>query len=273
MRNCYEQYVTKISSHDDKPDYITSHYDVRGFYDLLFDTEDACIGRIRNLLINAINTEQLLPKAIIIVLDDDILDDLNHFDIGISVALGKWIEWLTQKFHEIIQDYKKILQSKSRKYKYPHFVWCLLPQHMVFAQFNDYKEKFNTAVKKATKNYREMSTISLNLWNSDDMSYFDGGQISQIGMATYWQAINAAFKVWDRSQMKTEHMAHLQVQQQSQNSNNYKYKAQPIVTRERRHNIAHKDKYHWHAEKHRPESKNQNKANNFPWRPNAGQRS
>ena len=156
--NTHEQYFLNSISDDNKKDYILAHYDLEICFRSMIDKDvtSTVIGRIRNALVETINHFILLPKAILVVLDDNILDDLDHYDTGISLALGKLMEWITGEFHKIINDHKKVLPSMSRKFRYPTVLWCLIPKHEIYVHYNDFKDKFNTAAVKAANNYREM---------------------------------------------------------------------------------------------------------------------
>ena len=202
LHNTFQQYFVDARSPDGKLNYINAHYDMHVFSNDYPDEEYNILERLEGLLADAINARHLLPKAIIILLDDDLLDNLNHYKTGITQPIGMLIEWLANVFHENITDYKKKLPSKSRKFKFPSILWCLIPQHDVYDHYNDYKDKFNRAVTNTVKLFREMDTLDLKTWEPSNKEYFGNGRITPTGLAAYWGAINNAFEVWDRLQMK-----------------------------------------------------------------------
>ena len=181
------------------------HYNVTGFC-----KEKALSSGIQNILIKlkmalirALNEQVLLPKAIVIVVDDDIMDSLHHYDAGFSYSIGILIEWLCNEFHDIIKDLKDQLPSKARKFKYPTILWATIPLHEVYGEYNNFKEKFNKCIKKTTSLFCEMGYLEIT-WNMKDLAFFDDGRISSVGLSTYWSLIDAAFERWDRSQMKNQ---------------------------------------------------------------------
>ena len=198
VRDTHEKFFLNTVLPNGKQDYIATHYDPEICFRSLMDegnpVDTNVLQRIRNSLVEAINTFVLLPKAILVVVDDNILDDLNHYNTGISSAIGKLMEWLTGEFHQIITSYKDKLPSKSRKFKYPAVLWCLIPLHEIYGHYNKYKGKYNTATIKAAKNYKEMDTLALDLWDTENLSYFEGGEFTPFGLKTYWHAINKAFE-------------------------------------------------------------------------------
>ena len=50
------------------------------------------LTRLFNSLINGINEQTLLPKAVVLVFDDDILDAIDHYLDGISYLISKSLE-------------------------------------------------------------------------------------------------------------------------------------------------------------------------------------
>ena len=101
------------------------------------------LSRMQNSLAAAINKEVLLPKAIIIVLEDDLLKIANHFKAGADKILEPWIQWITKEFHRSIVAYKEKLPSKARKFKYPTILWVPAMIHEALDTTNYYKERHN----------------------------------------------------------------------------------------------------------------------------------
>ena len=204
LNTSFQQYFMDVHLPNGKMGYILAHYDYLECYSLLedIDLEMNVLAKLRNQLVAAINTEVLLPKAIIIVLDDDIMDALNYYDSGITQAIGRIIEWLAGEFHKSVNNHKQSLQSKSHKYKYPAILWMKIPSHTVYDHYNEFKWKFNKCLEKTSDLYREMSTLSLSTWDPRDLQYFSNGSINGHGLATYWQSVDDAFQTWDRLQMK-----------------------------------------------------------------------
>ena len=199
----FDKYFRDIRSQDGKLDDIQAHYDT---LKLCHGYNNNQVGnilkRLRNLFVEAINNMYLLPKAVVIVLDDDMLDEFNHYKSGLTTGIGKMVEWIVNEIHEIITDYKEDLPSKSHKFKYPTVLWCLIPLHQVYDHYNEFKTKFNNAIIRMVKLFREMNYLQLSKWNEEDTTYFTAGQINPIGLAVYWNAINSAFEAWDRDQLR-----------------------------------------------------------------------
>ena len=89
MSNLFGQYFQDIYNTSPRKGYTRTHYDVAGFCKGNLGLNGNIISRIRNAIAEGITKQKLLPRAILIVLDDDILDAIDHYDTGLSLALGK----------------------------------------------------------------------------------------------------------------------------------------------------------------------------------------
>ena len=156
MANSYKQFFEEVFGPDGKIPYIRAHYNITGYFNSL-PPETECpniLQRLQALLANAIQQDPLLSKVIIIVLDDNMMDYLDHYNTDITRALGRWVEWIANEFHKIITTHKNNLPSKSHKFKYPSLLWCTIPLHDVYGHYNDYKKIFNKLIGDTIKLFR-----------------------------------------------------------------------------------------------------------------------
>ena len=205
LAHSYQQYFFDVWGPQGKLPYLLAHTDSAVFcHENRQNLPGNILSRLRNLLVCGINDEILLPKAILIILDDDMMDDLDHYDHGITNSIGRMIEWIMNEMHRIINDHKNKLPSKARKFKFPTVLWYLIPLHEVYDQYSDFKKKFNKAVITTSKLFREVQYVQLDSssWNFKDESYFANGRFTADGLKAYWHGINQAYKNWDRIQMK-----------------------------------------------------------------------
>ena len=101
------------------------------------------ISRIRNNLVKALNEHNTLPKAIIVVLDDDITKTLS-LDKEFSITVGRILSWLVKEFHKCIAIYKDWLPAKAKLPNYPHIIWMAPLNHYLFTHNDNTKrDKFS----------------------------------------------------------------------------------------------------------------------------------
>ena len=245
IENSFAQYCQNAYGDNGKKSYLKAHYDVTGFCPGTEFLNGNILSRLRNALVAGINKQVLLPKAIIFVIENDILTALKHFKPGISLMIGKSLEWIMNQIHRIIITHKEKMPSKSRKFKYPTILWCSLPNHQYWIDNNmtEYRAKFNFALKATTSIFREMDVLELK-WPMDTSGIFTNGKLNGKGLPLYWMAFNEAFESWDREQMKvakatTPNVSSCGNKNRKVGSNNYMEQ------------IGKEGKYKWMAEKTR----------------------
>ena len=196
MATSFGEYFQNIYGHY-KDNYVRKHYDVLGFCNTTITEKFAngnVLTKIFNGLTAGINSQTLLPKAVVVVVDDDILDAITHYKDGISYLIGKAFEWLANQMHQAVSSHKERLPSKARKFKYPTILWALIPYHDIYGHYNEFKAKYNKAVKHIVSLFREMDTLSLKSWIPSELSYFSDGRINAFGLSSYWQSVSDAFE-------------------------------------------------------------------------------
>ena len=102
------------------------------------------LSRLYNTMAHAVKEKVKLPRYIVIVLDNDIIDELSYFGYGMCTLMGEWIDFLAKNFKELCDERKKSLPLKAARADYPLIYWVMPPHH---AHFTDNPEAPNlTAV-------------------------------------------------------------------------------------------------------------------------------
>ena len=167
-----------------KVGYLQAHYDItrfcQGNIDMLYSN---MFTRLRNAVAEGMNGQHLLPRAIILVMDSDLIEAIGHNKPGFSFMVGRLIEWLANQLHRMITAYKEKLPSKSRKFEYPTVLWCNLPTHYDYLILNEFRDKCNLAIKGTVSLFREMEYLEIK-WDDVDRSYFTRGYLNAKGLAS-----------------------------------------------------------------------------------------
>ena len=152
---------------DRRTGYLRLHYDVAGYCNGSLTKDQIgrnVISRVRNNYVEAINAQVLLPKAVVIILEDDFMNAANHFTKGASHVLGPWIDWVANELSRLTAAYKEKLPTKSRKYRFPQFLWVPAVYHDHFGMYNIYREKFNACLRDVTE-FKGMHLMKLSTWD------------------------------------------------------------------------------------------------------------
>ena len=64
------------------------------------------LSQIRNTFATAVGLQKtgLLPKYVLVVLDDNLISYLNFKREGMATLLGTWVEWLVKEMKDIVQQ-------------------------------------------------------------------------------------------------------------------------------------------------------------------------
>ena len=109
------------NEHNQNKLYIREQYDVFAHFNTShFDTN--FLSRLRNVLVATFNKSDQLPRAIIVILDNDLLCFINHNKFSISLEIGTELDWLVDEFHLIIEKRLSQLPVKSKKPPFPHLI-------------------------------------------------------------------------------------------------------------------------------------------------------
>ena len=114
MSESYAQYFQNAFGDNGKINYMRAHYDVTGFCQASNGLNNNYISRIRNALAKGMNDQVILPRAVLLIFEEDLITSVNHKKPGISTLMGRLIEWLANQMHRMIVSHKEKLPSKSR---------------------------------------------------------------------------------------------------------------------------------------------------------------
>ena len=161
--------------------YISQHYDTTVICSGSISKDlmnSNLIGRLYNNFVATVHEQVLLPKAVIIILEEDLLKSANHFKKGLSNFMHPCMDWIVSNLFRITTAYKEKLPSKSRRFKYPQFFWVPAVLHDDFNSGNRYREKFNDVLEEAVEKTRGVQ-LRLPTWNRHDLSLTAFGSLNE----------------------------------------------------------------------------------------------
>ena len=100
----------------EKGDYfIKNNFDFKAFCGSKYnDSNSNCLSRLQITFVQAINKHSLLPKFVIVLLDDDLIQYLNFSNQGKACMYGEWLQWLVEAYDVAIKAKLAFLPSKSK---------------------------------------------------------------------------------------------------------------------------------------------------------------
>ena len=158
------------------------------------DNNLSMLGHLRNQLVKAIHQEVLLPKAVVVILDDNLVSNITH---NVLYVYGIFIHWLASEFNKIVESHKDILPKKAKKMNYPTFIWIALPTYCNFDN-NHIRQKLSASMKTTLEIQKQHIMLKmLKIWEFSDRNAYRDGHYTQIGFEMYWKSIDLAIQFWD----------------------------------------------------------------------------
>ena len=179
--------------HTEYDGYMKANFEIKAWVSDAFTSNNkSLIGRVCNLLVEAIRSETYLPKLIVLALDDDLVSRFDSDKPGNAFIIGKALDWLMREFGRIISAYKEYLPVKAKRNNFPHFIWIKAPYHCYFEN-NSLREKYNNCLKALCMVHDNMSVLQLKkIWNAEDTCFFieDPPRYTGTGLKNYWEAVH-----------------------------------------------------------------------------------
>ena len=206
-----DHFMKRNEQNSDQLGYLKENFNVKGYLNGKYISSNPnLVSRLSNALISAINGKDdaliatLLPKYIVVVPDDNMIKFLNHYNSGMSRALGKLIDRVMSDHEKAVNTYKDMLPFKAKKSDFPVFVWILAPTHDNFAN-NFERHKFNKCVENMAKFHERTFALHLKkVWDCTDTKLYikESRRFTVLGYTVYWQAIDKTMKYCDTIKMK-----------------------------------------------------------------------
>ena len=154
------------------------------------------ISRFRNCLVHLINRHAKLPKFIVIIPEDDLLNTVKYTGFGVSSAYAKILDWLVLEFYKIISGFKDRLPAKCTKIDEPHMVWIQTTRHSNYNN-DEIRGKFNNCMRVIAGAQDNTAVYFLQqLWErkNSNLVMQQNGYITFTGIGTLWGAVDRTIK-------------------------------------------------------------------------------
>ena len=203
VANTFDQYVKNAVRKTEL--YMKRSYDISCFAKKSHESNIRnVIARVKFQLVKALDTECLLPKSILVILDDDIIrrveakcdeDNLENMSTIFSCVM----KHLINQFRKLIESRKDQLPEKSISKIYPTIYWVESPQHCNFNN-NLSRRKMNSAIQAECSILDNSKIMRMKkVWNSDDEHAYlaSHSRFTSDGIFKYWGSIDNALEFND----------------------------------------------------------------------------
>ena len=147
--------------------YMKMQFEVKGFMNDRKQSYDLnTVGRIHNGLVGAIRDKIILPKFIVLVIDNDVIRYVRHKNLeitqGSESAYERILKWLMCQYDRLIKTQKDdYLPKKAKKNPIePMFIWIIPPTNCNFKD-NPERRLFGRALEKAVAFHEHTFALEL----------------------------------------------------------------------------------------------------------------
>ena len=201
MTSSFEQNYKEKTLNNYNAGYIRQNYNIVGKSSNKYTSNNPnLISRVQCQLVRAIHDEIKLPKYIVMVMDDDIVDIFRDTpELVTDTSMGKIINVMMNDIRKLIQMQKEYLPTKAKRMSYPHIIWIEAPIHDNFR--NNYERTvFNRNLNSVVKLFDDISILKLKkIWEPTNSRLFieENNRFTSEGLANYWAAVDYTMKFMD----------------------------------------------------------------------------
>ena len=188
--------------------FLKKNFEVKNFISSRYsDNERNFLKRVCDTFAGTLKKYSKLPKLLVVVLEDDLIDELNckGSNLAVSTFLGLWFDWLVRELDDMIETRKVQLPTKAKRMNYPQVFW-LAPSHHALFSNSKLRTKLSLCMLSSIKKFEYMRLIKLKeIWEfEDETTVLDpAGALTLTGMVKYWRSVSASVQFnWDKFIMK-----------------------------------------------------------------------
>ena len=162
------------------------------------------LARMRNILVKMFERNNLLPKIIVMVPENNIINGLKVAQSeGQTIHFGQAIEWIVDQHTDIIDEFRGWLPHKAKKNKknWPFVLWICPSLHDNYNELDLQKrKKFTKCLEKVAHGDRNISSLRLlkqNWDQQDDSLITRDHRFTTHGWNTFWSAVDQTIQYFD----------------------------------------------------------------------------
>ena len=139
-----------LQAEDEVKLYIREKYNVKVLCSSSLSLNKQVLARLHNNLINGLQEQPLLLKAIIFMFDGNVIKMIYHQAKGMQMVMELVLKNLFAGVHRAILVHKEKLLVRAKKAHYPTVLWAMTPLHCDFPpRWNLHRKMFNKSLEIA----------------------------------------------------------------------------------------------------------------------------
>ena len=183
--------------------YIYEMYNVKSFYKSALSNNKDVPSRIINSLVDDALEENIhLPRFIVVVLHDELLTHINHYQTGLRAMIGGIINWVSNNICRAIDFRKKDLL----KYRpgavtpgEPKVIWTKFTSFNINRQNQnvEVKTKYNDTMDEILAEKKDHLIMDLNEEMHNPIFFTAKNNLTHEGRIHFWNSLSEMIKAYD----------------------------------------------------------------------------
>ena len=196
--------VNKGDVSDANAEFMNNYFGTSILADTNKENNPSPVGRMVNCFINKFNETKRLPKWVVLLLEDDLIESIAYKQYGTSEMYGHILDYMMTAFSKATKKVNDALPLRSTKFCYPHFLWMEPTLHTNHQNIT-LRTKFIRSLHVVAQMHDEMISLPVrHPWNQNDTNLYNWLQqsLSANGYATLWKALDATINFVDTKLMR-----------------------------------------------------------------------
>ena len=196
-------------------------------------------GRICNSLIKLINNSINMPKLVVLIVENDIINEVKCDGIGSSEHYIAYIENIIKDFKRVIEQFREILPISGQRNTWPKLLFLPATLHRNYS-FNKYRERkvFNEVLSTISDHHKDTvwALKLMQVWNENDLSLYSKTEqrYTKEGLDTFWRAVDRTIAFGNRKLNRETNrpppkMSNMTEGEESANEQNSTLKPKPVL--------------------------------------------
>ena len=159
------------------------------------------IGRINNAMIQGFNNAINMPKMVVIVIENDIINDLKDKDPTTKHEYyGRFLEYIIKTFQETSEKFRKLLPVAAQRPGWPKLIFITPTLHRFYKDY-DARVKFIETLNIVAAQYANVWAVKLlQVWDENNTSIYlkYEQRYTGDGLNILWRAVDRSISFCNR---------------------------------------------------------------------------
>ena len=192
---------TQVRINDKPQPYIYNHFEVKALHKNSYGNTKSRLARIFNSMVDEMNVEVKIPKAIVVILDCDVIEMAEKSEYGIRKLLYECFNWLVENINLELHDREEALYKKNPGALFdinePKIIWVapvVRPTTSALKNVFSLVQKFTAVMEECLED--KANNVILQLASINELVCFDvSGRLTPIGKECFWREVMSQLHV------------------------------------------------------------------------------